>query len=344
MLINPNNIKYNKNPKISIIVCSFNKENLIIKSIRSIQNQSFNNTEIIIVDDGSIDNSTIKFKYLLESDPRIRIFKHSKNLGLWRSRLDGFLYSKGKYIMFFDASDFYEDNYVLEDIYNIMEKYNLDSLKMILRVINNYNDINKSQIKFHIYNNSKIIYGSDNIIKFNSQVFGGWGSIWNRITKSNILLKSLNLINDKILNIYQNKAEDIYYNLIINKVSFSFVVIERIGNVYYWDGKGEGTSNFDNENNRNKAIQQEVSLLYFQYNFLPKEDNKANIIKRLKQFNNGSKYKLSYFKSRFYLLNNLLNILIEDPYVLKEDKIFLNKLLNESIEREKNVKFNKLII
>ncbi len=138
LIINPFNIKYDNNPLISIIVCSYNKENLIIKSIRSIQNQSLKNIEIIIVDDFSIDNTSIKYKYLLESDPRIRIFRHSKNMGTWRTRLDGFLYSKGKYIIFFDASDFYEDNYVLEDIFILMEKYNLDSLKMLFRVIKSY--------------------------------------------------------------------------------------------------------------------------------------------------------------------------------------------------------------
>ena len=289
------------------------------------------------MDDCSTDNSVPKFKYLLESDPRIRIFTHSKNMGTWRTRLDGYLYSKGKYIIFFDAGDFYEDNYVLEDIYNLMEKFNLDSLKMIFRIIKSYDNINQSQIIFHVYNNSKIVYGTDNIMKLNEKVFDGWGNIGKRIIKKNILLKSLNLLNDKVLNVYQNKADDVYYNLIINKVSSNFLVIERVGNVYYWDGKGEGTPNFNNENNRNKAIQQEVSLLYYEYNFLPKDNDKKNIIQKLKQYNDGnSKYKLSYFRSRFYILNDLLKILIEDPYVLNDDKIFLNKLLNESIARERN--------
>ncbi len=219
-----------------------------------------------------------------------------------------------------------------------MEKYNLDSLKMLFRVIKSYK-VNKSKIPFHVYNLAKIVYGTDNIIKINEKVFENWGNVWNRIIKKNILLKSLNLIKDKILNVYQNKIEDYFYNLIINKISTNFLVIERIGYVYYWDGKGEGTANFDNEINRNKAIQQEISILYFQYNFLPKNDNKITIINKLKEFNNGyGKYKLSYFRSRFYLLNDLLNILIEDRYILNDDKIFLKKLLNESIAREKKFK------
>ena len=133
------NVQNDNNPLISIIVSSYNKENLLIKTVRSIQNQSLRNIEIIIVDDCSTDNSYIKYKNLLETDPRIRIFYHQKNMGLWRTRLNGFLYSRGKFILFYEPDDFYEDNYVLEDFYFLMNKYNLDSLKMIFRIINSYN-------------------------------------------------------------------------------------------------------------------------------------------------------------------------------------------------------------
>ena len=88
-----------------------------MKSIRSIQNQSFKNIEIIIVNDCSTDNSSKYFNYLLETDPRIRIFHHLQNMGCWRSRLDGFLYSRGKYIIYFDMGDIYSDEFVLEDAY-----------------------------------------------------------------------------------------------------------------------------------------------------------------------------------------------------------------------------------
>ena len=47
-------------------------------------------------------------------------------MGWWRTRRDGLLYSKGKYVIFFDVGDLYEDNYVLEDAFNVIEKYNLD--------------------------------------------------------------------------------------------------------------------------------------------------------------------------------------------------------------------------
>jgi cellulose synthase/poly-beta-1,6-N-acetylglucosamine synthase-like glycosyltransferase len=111
-LIKTNISKSEKNPSISVILPSFNKEKDLMKSIKSIQNQSLKNIEIIIVDDCSTDNSSKYYKNLLETDSRIRVFLHLKNMGVWRSRLDGFLYSKGKYILHFDTGDLFEDNYV----------------------------------------------------------------------------------------------------------------------------------------------------------------------------------------------------------------------------------------
>ena len=61
-LISNKKINYSNNPIISVLVPSYNKRNMILKSIRSIQNQSLKNIEIIIVDDASTDNSSIIFK------------------------------------------------------------------------------------------------------------------------------------------------------------------------------------------------------------------------------------------------------------------------------------------
>ena len=265
-------------------------------------------------------------------------------MGLWRTRITGFLYSRGKFILFFEADDFYEDNYVLEDFYLLMNKYNLDSLKMIFRIISNYNYLDHSRIPFHVKGNSKIVYGTQNIENLNTEVFDGWGNIWNRIIKSNIVTKALNLLNDRVLNLYHNKHDDYYINKIVNKVSFSFLIVERVGYVYYLDGKGEGTPKFYNKKVRNIEIQQSISKLYFEYDLLPKNDSKIEIIKKLSEFRSEkSQIKLSFLRSKFYILNDLINILINDPYVSNNDKIFLNQLLNESHIQENKIKSNYTI-
>ena len=98
---------------------------------------------------------------------------------------------------------------------------------MTFRIVTSYDRLNESMLIFHVDNNS-IIYESSNIEKYNNYVFKGWGNIWTRITKANIFIKGLYLLNDIILNVYKNFWDDIWYNTIINKVSYSFLVIERI--------------------------------------------------------------------------------------------------------------------
>ena len=53
------------------------------------------------------------------------------NLGVFKSKMNFILYFKGNYIILFDPGNFYEDKYVLSDIYNILEQYNLDSFEFI---------------------------------------------------------------------------------------------------------------------------------------------------------------------------------------------------------------------
>jgi len=92
----------NIKPYFSIVVPLYNKEKLVYHSVRSILDQSFNDFEIIIVDDGSIDfslNVVNKF-----NDPRVSIIRQS-NMGPASARNSGVKVSKSDYICFLDADD-----------------------------------------------------------------------------------------------------------------------------------------------------------------------------------------------------------------------------------------------
>ena len=251
-------------------------------------------------------------------------------MGCWRSRLDGILYSKGKNIILFDTADLYEDNYVLEDAYNILEKYNLDSVKFLFRLVGSYKNLSQTKILFHVNENSKIIYEPSNINKFNSFIFNTWGNIWNRLTRANIYIKGIYLLNDYVLNLYKNFWDDVWFNTIIHRVSFSFSIFERIGYIYLSNGKGAGTPRTNSDINRDKFIKEQLGFLYFDYNMLPKNNSKKSIINKLKEYDsNSTEINLSCLMSKFDVLYNLIIILIRDPYVYNDDKIFLNETLKK---------------
>jgi len=334
LLFNTSKLENNDKPLISIILASFNRVNTLMISVRSIQNQHLKNIEIIIVDDCSTDNSYVHFKYLLETDPRIRIFTHLKNMGVWRTRIDGFLYSRGKYILYFDTSDAYEDNYVLEDAYNLMEKYHLDSCKMLFRLVSHYNRPDQNKVIFHVYHNSRIVYEPSNIKKMNTLIFRTWGNIWTRITRKNIILKGIYLLNEKVLNIYKNFWEDVWHNELISRVSYSYLIVERVGYLYCRHPNKFGKSRYGNEKQRDNMIQEYINFLVFDYFLMP--NSSSRIISKLKQYNSPkSKLKLSYFKSKFYILDDLLSLLINDNNISLNDKNFLKNLLKDSKVRQK---------
>ena len=329
-------------PIISIVLPAYNKQNILLKSIRSIQNQNFENIEIIIVNDGSNDNSSNIFNFLLETDSRIRIFHHITNLGLYRSRLDGILYSRGKYIIAFDTGDLYEDNYVLQDAYNIIEKYNLDSCKFLFRVITSFSNLSRTIKIFHVGLKAKIEYGPKNIKALNFKVFPHMGNIWNRLVRANIYIKGLLLFNELTLNLYKNMWDDKWYNEIIHKVSYSYAIFERIGYVYCQDGQGEGTPKFTTPKQKSNIIREYVGFLYFDYNFCQDSICKASIIKKLRKYNGtDNRLQLKNFRTHFEVLNNFLEVLIKDSEINDDDRKYCKNLLLESKIREKEVNKEK---
>jgi glycosyltransferase involved in cell wall biosynthesis len=105
----------------SIIVRTYNRKNIISKTLNSIFSQTYKNYEIIIVDDCSIDNTEqlIKKKYF---DTRIKYFKSRKNLGHIISSEIGLKKSSGDIICFLDSDDIWHKSF-LKEHYKIYKKF-----------------------------------------------------------------------------------------------------------------------------------------------------------------------------------------------------------------------------
>ena len=107
-----NKIKNKKafNPKLSIITPIYNKSKYILRYLRSIQNQFFDDIEIILVDDHSTDSTLEIIEKLRKNDERIILIKNKKNKGTLKSRNEGVLKSNGKYLIFLDPDDLFSFN------------------------------------------------------------------------------------------------------------------------------------------------------------------------------------------------------------------------------------------
>lgn len=100
MLSNVNNI-----PKVSVIIPTYNRAHLIGRAIKSVLNQTYQDFEIIVVDDGSTDSTEEVIKEFQKKDKRIKYVKHKKNKGEGAARNTGIKISKSPFIAFQDSDD-----------------------------------------------------------------------------------------------------------------------------------------------------------------------------------------------------------------------------------------------
>ncbi len=114
--------------KISIIVPIYNIENYIEKCLTSIINQTYNNYELILVNDGSTDSSETICKKIAKENKQIKYF-YKKNGGLSDARNYGIRKSSGEYLMFVDGDDFLESKDSLKKIVSRLESSSLDVLQ-----------------------------------------------------------------------------------------------------------------------------------------------------------------------------------------------------------------------
>lgn len=112
-------------PIVSIITPLYNSKSYIERTIESVLNQSYNNWELIIVDDCSTDNGLSIVGNYVKIDNRIKVLKNEQNSGAAISRNKAIELAQGKYIAFLDSDDQW-DKYKLEKQVAFMEKKKID--------------------------------------------------------------------------------------------------------------------------------------------------------------------------------------------------------------------------
>lgn len=125
-------------PKVSVIVPIFNVEDYVIKSVNSVISQTEKDIEIILVDDGSTDNSGKICDDFAEKDKRVKII-HKKNGGLSSARNAGVNIATGDFVLFLDGDD-YLRNDAVEILLRTAQKYPSDFIQF------NWQEIEKDAV------------------------------------------------------------------------------------------------------------------------------------------------------------------------------------------------------
>lgn len=194
-------------PLISVIIPVYNADKYIGKMVESILTQSFNNFELILINDGSLDDSIDICQKYADIDSRIIIID-KKNEGPSATRNLGIGQSRGQYIIFLDADDFIEPTMFM-DMVNEMELRNSDIV-----ISGFFTDIlQDGKLDSSLKVNEQYIFLEDNIkakkyvietMMKNSIIYGSW----NKLYKSEIIKKyNVKFRNDIDI------GEDLLFNL-----------------------------------------------------------------------------------------------------------------------------------
>lgn len=330
ILINKNNFTKNENPKVSIISAVYNREKYILRFLRSLQNQLFEDIEIIFIDDYSFDNSTkIITKYQRE-DKRIILLRNKKNKGTLISRNTGALIAKGEFLIFPDPDDMLSPN-ILKYCYETSKQHNFDLIRFSIYSENYFpfSSINKN-LKRIIYQpelRTHLMYGYGYLKLVD-------GIISNKFVKKTLFLKSLNDINNYYLNQKMIYFEDGLINYALHLNAKSLFLLNHIGYYYIYNKESVSRSlNIDSylkcffiflkfliENTKNNKFEKDILFFIFQ------EYIKENDI--LKSISN---YSIIYEE----VINSLMNIYFIDS--ITREKL---KVIKKIFSKTKNKLFN----
>lgn len=343
--------------KISVIVPVYNTENYLRECLDSIVTQTFEDIEIICINDGSTDSSLDILKEYEKSDRRISVVCQP-NSGLSITRNHGIKLAKGKYIYFIDSDDYLELT-ALEELYRISKENNLDilifklinfddgttnkytseyyemeSLKYLNGKVFNFEDVGEDALNFAVsapgkfYNRDLIndMKFPENLI-FEDNVFFAEAMLRaKRVSFYDKHLYNRRIRNDSITTTNTIKFADSI--IIINKI----IELSKEFNVYEEFKYGLAKKKIDSAYFRYSLVDDEYKEEFFkrvQHDFIDYEDEyEKNIMPSL-----SKTYK--------YIFNSFLRSQNHEEFDL-QIKIFNLKKNNEKIEKE-NKKLKKEI-
>ena len=318
--------KYKKleEPKLSIISPIYNKERYILRFLKSIQYQNFDDLEIIFVDDNSVDNSIDIIEKYQKDDERIVLVKNNKNKGTFISRNIGVLKARGKYIMISDSDDILSKN-IITTCYKLAEefKYEMIRFNMYMGKIKGKDTIDYSWIELEdrpVYQpelSTYLFYGNNNEL----QVVDSY--INNKFLLREVYLKAINSLSEEYLNMFIIYLEDSMMNYILYRTAKSLYFIKKVGYYYTQNSQSINHNLFKMTELRLKFTFVFFKLILEYSKNTKYEKDMANLLftNLNKNFNVGS--KLSAWNEDFTYFNDIVNAYLHNMYITDENKYIL---------------------
>jgi glycosyltransferase involved in cell wall biosynthesis len=338
--------KYKKanNPIISIIVTVYNQIHCIHKSIRSIQNQSIKNLEIIIVDDCSSDNSIEILKRYQKEDSRITILIHKTNLGKIKSRTDGIKIAKGKYITVLDGDDGLIHKDILKNSLYIANLGNLDIVEF--KIITFIKGEKRGCLNTYIMETNNIIYQP--ILRTKFFLLGNapkYRAVQNRnicgkIIKNKIYQKVLNRIGPKYTEDYILGYEDTMMTVALFQVANSYYYMKEEGYYYSRDDKISNLSLIIKKTKPKENVIKGMDAIKF-LQFLIEKTRNNKIERQLIYFELISiDYYWNFYKyinHHFKMVYDILEKMIISRFLLEDQKQILILMKKNLKEKERHL-------
>lgn len=193
------------NIKVSIIVPIYNVEKYLDRCVISLLNQTYENIEIILVDDGSPDNSPKMCDEYAAGDSRVNVV-HKINGGLSDARNAGLEVATGDYILFLDSDDYVELN-MIEKLLKVAVTNKSDVV--VFGYYADFVDKDESLLSTRNFPSINKSYSLDsfNEIPLNSDMIGLLGYAWNKLYNSKVIksnnmkfTKGISLVEDMVFN------------------------------------------------------------------------------------------------------------------------------------------------
>ena len=286
---------------VSVIIPIYNSENYLQKCVESVIKQSYAKIEILLINDGSTDNSGKLCDAYAFQDRRILVI-HKKNGGPSDARNIGIENSKGELIFFIDADDFIENN----AIELLMEKYSQHGADVIIGNFNNIKNNHSTKNQNGIFPTDKLLVKSDIINYVRNYLtkpnkYSLFVYSWGRLFKSSVI-KNNNIAFDINLRTYEDVAfnfeywnytneimflkEALYHHLLHeNQASASMNMFGDPKNLFGYKQALINLSNYLKNCNQDINIRKEVGHAYICYTII-------QLVRTCGQINNSNKKKI----------------------------------------------------